>query len=164
MRSGCWSVFSGKQRFCCCTWAGTRLCKLNKAARTASQSNVQRLLRGFHLPSLGSSHYQHICGPLLISEMGPVSQTAFPFSMGYLRKAPTSHLEMGIAAPVAERGGSVAGLTPRNILLRVRPRFEDYSYHRWRLQLQTVQGRCKAGSNELAHSQRMLLSMNTSLK
>lgn len=71
---------------------------------------------------------------------------------------------MGIAAPVAEWGGRVVGLTPRDILLRVRPRFEDYTYHRWRLQLQAVQGRCKAGSNELAHSQSRLLSMNTSFK
>lgn len=30
--------------------------------------------------------------PLLISEMGPVSQTVFPSSMGHLRNAPTSHL------------------------------------------------------------------------
>lgn len=114
---------------------------------------------------LCSSPYQHIfSGPLLISEMGPVSQTAFPSSTGHLRNAPSSHLQMGIAAPVAELGGRVAGLTPRDILLRVRPRFEDYSYHRWRLQLQTGQGRRKAGSNELAHSRRSLLFMKTSLK
>lgn len=71
---------------------------------------------------------------------------------------------MGIVAPVAERGGRAAGLTPRDILLTIRPCFEDYSYHQWTLQLQTVQGRRKASSNELAHSQRRLLSMNTSLK
>lgn len=59
---------------------------------------------------------------------------------------------MGIVAPVSERGGRAAGLTPRDILLTIRPCFEDYSYHQWTLQLQTVQGRRKASSNELAHS------------